>query len=312
MNVGHSITRDPRIVIFTDDPGWHGRKLRQAFAGRGHEGVYVSLMDCRLDLAGAGAAVVIPGFEGRLPHGVFVRGVPGGTLEQVILRLDVLHALREFGVVIYNDARAIERTVDKAMTSLLLKCAGLPTPDTWICESEPQARAIVIGELARGRRLVAKPLFGSQGEGVRLIEKVADLDDRDGLAGVFYLQSFQEKATAEWADVRVFVINGKALAAMHRISGHWITNRARGGRCQALVLDHGLAALAEDAARVVAIDYAGVDLIPLSGGGYTVTEVNSVPAWQGLQAVSSVDIAACLADHFFARIAASADLQAVP
>ncbi len=312
MNTGNSIVRDPRIVIFTDDPGWHGRVLRRAFAARGHEGVYVSLMDCRLDLAGSAATVVIPGFEGRLPHGVFVRGVPGGTLEQVILRLDVLHALREFSVVVYNDARAIERTVDKAMTSLLLKHAGLPTPDTWVCESEPQARAIVIAELARGRRLVSKPLFGSQGEGVRRIDRVDDLDSLEGMAGVFYLQAFQEKATAEWSDVRVFVINGKAVAAMHRISGHWVTNRAQGGRCQALMPDETLAGLAEAATRAVDIDYAGVDLIPLAGGGYTVIEVNSIPAWQGLQSVTNVEIAACLADHFFARIAASAGLQAVP
>lgn len=313
MNTGiPPVVRDPRIVIFTDEPGWHGRKLRQAFSARGHEGVYVSLTDCRLELAAQPGGVMIPGFERRLPHGVFVRGVPGGTLEQVILRLDILHALREMGVAVYNDGRAIERTVDKAMTTLLLRRAGLPTPETWVCESEPQARAIVIGELARGRRLVAKPLFGSQGEGLCRIDRVDDLDALEGMAGVFYLQAFQEKATAEWSDVRVFVVNGKAIAAMHRISGHWITNRAQGGRCQALMPDETLAGLAEAATRAVDIDYAGVDLIPLAGGGYTVIEVNSIPAWQGLQSVTNVDIASCLADHFFARIAASAGLQAVP
>ena len=50
-------------------------------------------------------------------------------------RLGVLHALREFGVPVYNDARAIERSVDKSMTSLLLRAAGVPTPPTWATES---------------------------------------------------------------------------------------------------------------------------------------------------------------------------------
>lgn len=304
--------RDARIAIITDEPGWHGRVLKRAFAERGREGVYVSLTDCRLDLSGGQARICIAGFDDRLPAGVFVRGVPGGTLEQVILRLDILHALREVGVVVCNDARAIERTVDKAMTSFLLRHARLPTPDTWACESQAQARTIAITETARGRPLVAKPLFGSQGKGVRLIRTAADLENSEGLNGVYYLQSYVEKSGEEWCDIRVFVIHGSAVAAMRRINDHWITNRAQGGRCEALAIDGDLARLAEAAARAVDIDYAGVDLIPLPGGGYTITEVNSIPAWQGLQSVTHVDIAARLADHFFARMAPPAGLQAAP
>ncbi len=301
---------DPKIAIITDEPGWHGRRLKRAFAAHGRRGVYVSSTECRLDLSGAQPQVILPGFKGR-PAGVFVRGIPGGTLEQVILRLDCLHALSEMGVLIYNHPRAIERTVDKAMTSFLLKRAQLPTPPTLVCESESQARAIVLRECARGRRLVAKPLFGSQGTGVRLIEKVADLENREGLQGVYYLQAFQEKLAGQWCDLRVFVIAGRAVAAMRRTSeSHWITNRARGGRCEALALDGNLARLAEAAVRAIDIDYAGVDLMPLTGGGYTITEVNSIPAWQGLQSVTEIDIAARLADHFF-TLTAAAGLQAV-
>ena len=47
------------------------------------------------------------------------------------MRLGVLHALRELGVMVWNDARAIERCVDKSMTSFLLARAGIPTPATW-------------------------------------------------------------------------------------------------------------------------------------------------------------------------------------
>jgi RimK family alpha-L-glutamate ligase len=304
--------RDPRIVIITDEPGWHGRELKRVFAARGHPGEYVSSMACHFDLAGALPRIVIPTFD-LPPSGVFVRGVPGGTLEQVILRLDVLHALRELGVLVYNDARAIERTVDKAMTSFLLKRAGLPTPETWVCESPTQARAIAIAQAGRGRRLLAKPLFGSQGIGVRLIETPSDLADDEGLNGVYYLQAFVEKLGNEWCDLRVFVVDGQAIAGMYRRNArHWLTNRAQGGDCHALPLDAELRRLAEVAARAVDIDYAGVDLIPLPEGGYTVTEVNSIPAWQGLQSVTAVDLAASLADHFFARIAAQTPLQVLP
>jgi len=91
--------------------------------------VFVSLKDCHLDLV-QGRPACISRIETGLPHGVFVRGVPGGALQQVIVRLDVLHALKMLGVTVYNDGRAIERTVDKAMTSFLLHHHGIPTPST--------------------------------------------------------------------------------------------------------------------------------------------------------------------------------------
>jgi glutathione synthase/RimK-type ligase-like ATP-grasp enzyme len=46
------------------------------------------------------------------------------------MRLGILHALRELGVMVWNDARAIERCVDKSMTSFLLARSAIPTPDT--------------------------------------------------------------------------------------------------------------------------------------------------------------------------------------
>ena len=58
---------------------------------------------------------------------VFVRGIPRGSLEQVIFRVDALHVL---GVPCLNSPRAIERTVDKFLASALLARAGVPTPRT--------------------------------------------------------------------------------------------------------------------------------------------------------------------------------------
>lgn len=256
--------------------------------------------------------ILLPGFDQEPPVGVFVRGVPGGTLEQVILRLDVLHGLRDLGLIVYNDARAIERTVDKAMTSFLLKRAGIPTPDTWISESEHEARAIVIREISLGKRIVMKPLFGSQGIGVTLIETPSAMPDPIDFGGVFYLQSFINRPEGDWRDWRVFVIGGRAQAAMLRRNDHWITNRAQGARCEPAALDGPLAGLAEDAVRAVRIDYAGVDVLEDEGGRLLVSEVNSIPAWKGLQGVCSCNLAERLVDHFLSRLAASGTLEALP
>ena len=161
-----------RIAIFTDDPGWHGARLREAFAVRGYSSDYVSLTECRIQINSGCLPVLVPGFDSVLPDGVFVRGVPGGSLEEVVFYLDILHSLKMLGVAVYNDGRAVERTVDKGMTSLLLQQAGIPTPPTWVIRNELEAKTLAEQELNQGRYLVSKPLFGSQGEGIHLHNSV--------------------------------------------------------------------------------------------------------------------------------------------
>jgi tetrahydromethanopterin:alpha-L-glutamate ligase len=291
-----------RVAIVTDDPGWHGARLCEAFAARGVESACLSLTQCRLEPAASPTGVVMPGFESVLPDGVFVRGVPGGTLEQVVLRLDVLHALRELGTPVYNEARAIERSVDKAMTSFLLHRAGVPTPPTWVCESEPEARRVIRRETMRGGELVMKPLFGSQGNGLCRLRCEGDLPDPLPYGGVYYLQRFIDTGAGRWHDWRVLVIGGRACAAMLRRGAHWITNFAQGARCEPATTECELGRLAEEAVRALGMDYAGVDLMRAGDGSPCVVEVNGIPAWKGLQGVTPLDLAQCLADDFLSRL----------
>ena len=110
---------------------------------------------------GSPSGIDIPGFDGELPDAVFVRSISQGTLEQITFRLGILHALRESGVRVWNDARAIERCVDKSATTFLLHKAGIPTPRTRTMETKPPADAYVADA---GRPLIYKPLFGIAGQ----------------------------------------------------------------------------------------------------------------------------------------------------
>jgi RimK family alpha-L-glutamate ligase len=296
-----------RIAIFTDEPGWHGARLRHAFAARGFSAEYVSLTECRLCVEAGRLPVHIPGFEDALPDAVFVRGVPGGSLQEVVFYLDILHALKALGIPVYNDATAIERSVDKAMTSFLLQQAGLPTPPTWVLRDRAQALAIAEQELRNGHHLISKPLFGSQGEGIRRIEKMTDLLWLTGSNGIYYLQRFVQCAGQGYSDCRVFVVNGQAVGAMRRCGIYWLNNVARGAHCEALDLDEPIAQLAVAATQTLDMDYAGIDIIAARDGGYTLIEVNSIPAWKGLQSVCSVDVAECLVEDLIRRY-----LQAMP
>ncbi len=292
-----------KIPVFTDAPGWHGKRLQQAFAARGLEAVFVSLKDCYLDLAPGKPGVVIPGFEDTLPSCAFVRGVPGGSLQQVIARLDILHALDLLGVQVYNDGRAIERTVDKAMTSFLLHHQGVATPETWVCESRHHAHRIIEQQTAAGGTLVIKPLFGSQGKGVKLIRQgdPFPVPMQEHVDGLYYLQRYVDSGEGKWHDHRVFVIDHQAVGAMVRHGNGWVNNIALGGRCEVLQHTGEIAELAVAASRAVDIDYCGVDIIRGQDGRLLVLEVNSIPAWKGLQSVIELDIAQALVDHFLSK-----------
>ncbi len=292
------------IAIITDEPqAWHTRELKRAFLARGHDCRTVDLRRCRIDLSIRPHGLFLPGFARGLPEAAFVRGVPGGTLEQVVLRLDILHALRELGVPVYNDARAIEKSVDKAMTSFLLHRAAVPTPLTFAAEDAAGAGRFVMRELAAGNTLVSKPLFGSQGKGLARIEAVPASPPLT--AGVAYLQRWLPPRGKVFADWRVLVVGGGALAGMRRESRHWVTNVARGGQPQPVDLadaEHAdLARWAAAASGALGMDYAGVDLMRDEDGRACVIEVNGVPAWRGLQRVSDFSIAGALADDLIGR-----------
>jgi tetrahydromethanopterin:alpha-L-glutamate ligase len=290
-----------RIAIFTDDPGWHGKELTQAFAKLGFSSSFVSLTECKFSIEPDLIPVIIPGFEQALPDAVFVRGVPGGSLEEVVLYLDILHALKLLDVPVYNDGRAIERSVDKAMTSFLLHQTGLPTPMTWVLRNRADAIKIAEDGLKQGHYLITKPLFGSQGEGIRRIEKMTDLFWLTPSNGVYYLQRFVQCSGDGFSDYRVFVINNRAVAIMRRRGKSWLNNVARGATCEAIDLDPAIADIAIKAVKALAMDYAGVDIIQDRAGQYMVIEVNSIPAWKGLEGVANTSIASLLAEDLVNR-----------
>jgi tetrahydromethanopterin:alpha-L-glutamate ligase len=300
-----------KVAIFADETGWHTRQLQAALRARGALGRCVDLAQCQVDTAASAHGLVVPGFGRGLPDAALVRGIAGGSFEQVTKRLTVLHALRDLGVPVYNDARAIERSVDKAMTSLRLRAAGVASPPTWATESVAQAQRIVMRESAAGHALVLKPLFGSQGKGLQRLGRVDGVHvplpalgaDFGGLA---YLQRFIPPLQQPGFDWRVLVIGGRAVAAMRRSSAHWVHNIAQGARPLPAVLTPALAAAAERAAQALEMDYAGVDLMPGAAGQILVIEVNGVAAWQGLQRVTPFNLARALVDDLFDRKLAQA------
>jgi RimK family alpha-L-glutamate ligase len=289
-----------KVAILGSRSGWHEARLGRALRDRGVEPVVAPITGLSAAVASDGPRVLAAGIPLDECGAVIVRAIPGGSLEQVIFRVDALHRLARLGVRVINSPRCVERTVDKYFTSALLEEAELPTPRTRVCERLDDALAAFE---ALGGDVVIKPLFGSEGRGIVRVSD-PDLAYRTCRAlevtrSVFYLQEFVPHGGR---DIRAFVVGGRLVAAMTRRAAGWKTNVSQGARTEAVVLPSALERLSIRAASLLEADYAGVDLLPTDDGRVFVIEVNGIPGWRGLQQTTEVDVAGAIADHAIAAV----------
>ena len=290
------------ILAARQGGGWHTDQLCRALAARGHEGRVLPYEGLVSRFGGTGPAFTAAGEDLTACDAVLARIIPAGSLEQIIVRLDALHALEERGMAVINSPRTIERTVDKLWTTALLANAGLPVPETVVCEHPDEAMAAfrTLGDV------IVKPLFGSMGLGMVRVsdEEMAFRVFRtlDAIRGVYYLQRAIDH---DGADVRAFVVGDRVVGAIERRAAGWRTNIARGAQASSFVLPAAWCELALRAARAVGADYAGVDLLPARDSTVYVVEVNGIPGWRGLQEATSIDVAAAIVDHLLGRLAES-------
>jgi ribosomal protein S6--L-glutamate ligase len=283
-----------RIAVLANAAGYYARDLSRVIVARGHE------------------PLVLPfsGLVAREPHpalgiqpgsdepacsladvdAVLVRTMPPGSLEQVIFRMNALARLEAAGVIVVNSARAIESAVDKYLTTVRLREAGLPVPRTWVCET---AEAALLALEEAGGDVVVKPLFGSEGRGIlRVCDPEIGLRvfrTLERIQAVIYLQEFVHHPG--W-DLRVMVLDGRVLGGMRRYAtAGFRTNVSQGGRGEVVAVSECEAEWAIRAAEAVGARIAGVDLLRDETGQAFVIEVNGVPGWKAFRAATGIDVA---------------------
>jgi RimK family alpha-L-glutamate ligase len=285
------VTGGLRVAVLGATGSWHSRGLIGALEARGHDVVAIPATRLR-SVVGSDRGLQIFGPAGaaldRLDL-LIVRGLPRGSLEQVIFRMDALHVLAEQGVRCVNHPRAIERTIDKSWASAMLAHAGVPTPSTMVCERYDDAMQAFS---ALGGDVVVKPLFGAMGNGIVRVQ------DRDVAHRVFRALELERAvyyvqrcvAPPGRRDLRALVVAGEIAGAMERVTDSWRANVARGARPRAVALGEAERGLALAAAAAVGADVAGVDLLTCPDGSVVVLEVNGIPGWQALQSVCERDL----------------------
>lgn len=280
-----------RIGVLADPNGWYAHDLARA----GGDAFKISVLpfseiSARIEPDRDPACrVTIGDIDLTEFDAILVRTMPPGSLEQVVFRMDALATLDATGTVVLNPPKAVEAAVDKYLTSARLALAGIRTPRTIACQTLDESLAAYE---ALGRDVIVKPLFGGEGRGLMR------LNDNDLAWRAFKLLTsshavvyVQEFVPHQGFDVRVFILGHKAWAIKRSNPSDWRTNVSRGAKVEVYELDLPLVRVAQRAAASVGAVIAGVDLLPLENGEWTVLEVNAVPGWKGLARAHDIDVA---------------------
>lgn len=284
-----------KIGILANEGSWYYRDLQRAAHTLG--------IDCRrLDFerlvarVGSRGEIVSVGDAPATVDVILVRTMPPGTLEQVVYRMDALARLVATGTRVVNSPRSLECAVDKYLTTARLSAAGLPVPETIVCEHEDDAMA-AFAEL--GGDVVVKPLFGAEGRGIVRVSD-PDLAHRTfrtlmRLNAVLYLQSYIDH---EGFDVRVLVLNGRVVGGIRRRSPNdFRTNVSRSAVAELHQVTSTEADFALRAVETTGAHIAGVDLLYDRQGACYVIEVNAVPGWQAFAKTTGIDVATRLIEE---------------
>jgi ribosomal protein S6--L-glutamate ligase len=284
-----------RIAILSRGPDLYStRRLIEAGQARGH---FVWLMDTlRFDI--------------RISRGkpeLFYDSEPVHGIDAVIPRIGAsitqygLAVVRQFemmGVYCLNESQAIARSRDKLRCLQILSRHNIGMPVTVYTRMPEHVRDCI--ELVGGVPVIIKLLEGTQGVGVVLAESNATaesvIEAFHGLDKNILIQQFVKEAKG--SDLRALVVGKRVVASMRRqaVPGEFRSNLHRGGTAKKEHLPPAYRQTALQAARVLGLRVAGVDMLE-SRDGPMVMEVNSSPGLEGIERATNVDVAGSIIDY---------------
>ncbi|NCP61977.1 MAG: RimK family alpha-L-glutamate ligase [Alphaproteobacteria bacterium] len=217
--------------------------------------------------------------------------------------LAVIRQLEHMGTYVCNGSRAVEAVKDKLHMHQVLAYSSLPTPKTMLAKF-PIDINIVKREI--GFPLIIKNVSGTQGAGIYLCKDensfmdVMELLYSNKPNANIIIQEFIEKSSGQ--DLRVFVLGGRVVGCMKRSSSSsFKANFSKGGKVEPFELSAEAEWLAIEAARLVNLDVAGIDLL-FDENGFKICEANSAPGFHGLEKVTGPRIAEEILDYIKLRV----------
>jgi ribosomal protein S6--L-glutamate ligase len=269
-------------------------RMVEAIRARGHRPIVLDTLRCNLILERGAPRMVYRGVEVR---GVDVV-IPRIGASITSYGLAVVHHLGMMGVPVVNSSDAIARSRDKLRCLQILAQNGLDVPRTVMARDRSHVEQLV--EQVGGLPAIIKLIRGTQGVGVMIASSLTEvksmLDTFSDLGQDIVLQEFV--AESKGRDVRALVIGEKVVGAMRRQArrGEFRSNLHRGGEGRPIALAPEYARAAVEAARVIGLEVAGVDMLE-SKSGPKVMEINSSPGFEGLEKATGMDVAGAIVEH---------------
>jgi ribosomal protein S6--L-glutamate ligase len=264
------------------------KRLIEASHERGHEVKVIDALRCYMNINSLQPEIH---FKGEELSG-FDAIIPRIGASVTFYGTAVLRQFEMMGVYPVNESVAISRSRDKLRSMQLLSRRGIGMPITGFASKPDDVKDLL--EMVGGAPVVIKLLEGTQGIGVVLAEtrKAAEsvIEAFMGLKANIMVQEYIKEAGG--ADIRCFVIGDRVIAAMKRqgAEGEFRSNLHRGGSATLVKISPEERKTAVDAARIMGLNVAGVDLLR-SSRGPLVMEVNSSPGLEGIEQATGKDIA---------------------
>lgn len=275
------------------------QKLLEAGARRGHEVQVIDYLRCYMNITALNPTVM---YQGQTLWG-FDAVIPRVGASYTCYGSAVVRQFEIMGVFCANGADAIARAHDKLGCLQLLAQRGIGLPGTGVAHSSKDLRSLI--ETIGGAPLVVKLLADSHGAGAILAESPhaaeSVIEAFQGLEADSLIQRFIAEAAGQ--SLRALVIGSKVVAAMRRTApaGEFRSNLHRGGKAEKAKLSKQERRVAIDAARVMGLKIAGVDLLR-SDSGPLVMAVNSTPELEAIEAVTGVHVAGKLFEYLEAEL----------
>ena len=278
-----------KILILSRNKNLYStRRIFNAGINRGHEVRVVDYLRCYMNITSRKPTVYYGGESLEKADAV----IPRIGASQTFYGTAVVRQFETMGSYCVNSSEAITASRDKLKSLQILAQDGINMPVTGFASHTMDIEGVI--EKVGSVPLVMKLLQGTQGQGIVLAEtrKAAEsvMSAFRQLEADILVQEFIKESSG--TDIRALVVGDNVVAAMRRIApeGEFRSNVHRGGRTEQIILNQEEEKIAVEAARVLGLRIAGVDLMR-SKRGPLVLEVNSSPGLEGIEASSGVDVA---------------------
>ena len=279
-----------RIGLLASNPELYSNKrIMEAGEMRGHQMQFLNIKECYMKLDADKPEIhyrggkILDNFDAVIPR---IR--PSITFYGCALTRQ-FEALKVFCL---NSSNAITQSRDKLYSLQLLLNHGVDIPTTGFANSPLDTDDLI--KMVGGPPLIVKLLEGTQGKGVVLAEtkKAAEsvINAFKSLNVNILVQEFIKEANGK--DLRLFIIDGKVVAAIQReaLPGEFRANIHLGGTASIIKPTVEEKRIAIKAAKAMDLKVAGVDIIR-SSKGPLLLEVNSSPGLEGIEGATNKDIA---------------------